>query len=1200
MGQTADLGEVAGHDDFAQDQLGRAVQHQRVEDVVLPIRLEELAAVAVGQTGDQLLGVAGGVVAGELKVRRSGGDDGAGIRLIGIGDALGGGDVGGSAHVDEPAPGCGLGSLGRQDLVVCLRFLDGPAVDHRSLGGRKLHDRVGLADGDFDGRLLDLLFLPQNCFGVVGVIHLVVQGSVEVDQNLSGTGRDVDLHGDLILRGLDDVLVHRGLALEGAALPAVGRHVFLQIPATVFREVVPDVQIEGLRHACPIVQAVEAAAGVLGTEVEIVVVGRDQLLRLLGTQGFAVGGGVGVLGPQLLVAVQGRGLDLPGKIAAGPLLGALHGNADGLHGVVEEQGRDVEAHAKAPLEVGDVEALVLVRVLQVAAHGHGNSDAGLDKELKLQQLHADADTGLQLDAGGDAQTVEDHLAARARHGAEPIRHHLAAQGGQPDIHGLVVGLQQDLLFRAVAGERPRVDGQVVETWVVKDFHVDRAQQVDVEAADGILAAHIQGEDDGASLAQTFQASLAEVRDLAAQLGIADHGQGDRDLHLDAQLHVDVGQGEEAEPVLGGELDAQAGGQARRLEEVAVVDGIVLEHDGDLHREGDLHLGGRAVAVFGVLEALVLPGAAHEVLHLLHIAGLAGADKVRQGLHLPVGFLEALLELVIGGIVLGRGGREVVFHAFSVVHPAAVLFAQVFLLDAHGFIGLVAILVRCFRPGDDGAAIRFLGVRLRADGGDGIAVLGGDGKRLAGGVRRVVNGRAVVQGRIAFRAGIVGILVFVDGNADGEAHLVAVDDEGGVVAQLQLQARHFRPQVRAELGIASVVPRCAAVGAARVAAGGHVHHAVAVWGGGNGTHGDRLGLEQAPGFNVLQRCCLLLYAQHEGTAPGHGAQEGVHGVLAGLIIIVTLAVLVVLYGLSGHRHGVAGDVVGIDDRRGLNEGDQKIAHEVWRPGVGLRGVRPCDFSVLVLDRLGNGLVLHAARVAAQGNIHVAHGGGLRAVHGMAVRVRAAQIAVALLLRGQGRGARRVRDGAGQGRQNLRPVAAACVGRDVVGLGAQGVEDLQIILIDDGLPIRVRADRGLEGGFGIVALQTGRDQLVDGLPVRVLGQEEGAVRIAALDDAVSVLVVVELHVVDAHPHIGDLIQIVLAVVFKPQHGMGHILRCDGDRRVAGIGSAVVEDDVLRVLMEVDGLDILVACFALIDRRRVAFLPEVRAVEGVGLLG
>ena len=616
----------------------------------------------------------------------------------------------------------------------------------------------------------------------------------------------------------------------------------------------------------------------------------------------------------------------------------------------------------------------------------------------------------------------------------------------------------------------------------------------MEAADGVLALHVQLEDDGASLGQAAETALLELGDLVAQLGVPDAGQGHRHLHLNAQLDVDVGQGEGAESVLGRKLDAQAGGEARRLEVMAVVDGVVLEHDGDLHREADLHLGGCAVAVLGVLEAVVLPGAAHEVLHLVQIVGLAGAHKVRQGLHSAVGLLEALLELFARRFFLGRGRGIVVFGFCAGSDPSVSL---LFLLLRDVSVGLVSLVIL-----HDG--MNYLGPRLSvfAVAGrhvcDGFPVLGGD--RLIDRTVTVLMGfscTAVGRGFGRFRAGVVGILILVDGNADGEAHLVAVHDEGGVIAQLQLQARQLGAQVRAEFGIAHVVARGAAFGAAGVPAGGQVHHAVGAGRRGHGTHGDGLRLDVALGQSS-QRFQLRLNAQHEGAASGHGAQEGVHGVQAAVVnyiaVFVTLKIsetilfAVVGHVLSGHRNGMPGDVVGIDHRRRLVEVDQQIAHELRRPGIGLFGLRPGDLSVLIPDRRRLGFIEHAARIAAQGDIHVAQRGGVSSVHQVSVRVRSLQVAVALLLRRQGGEGRLVRHGAGQGREDLRMIGSAGALGDLVGPGAQGVEDLHVILM--GLSVRVCDDR-LEGRFRVVALESGGDQLVLVLPGRVCVQEEHAV-------------------------------------------------------------------------------------------------------------
>ena len=321
-----------------------------------------------------------------------------------------------------------------------------------------------------------------------------------------------------------------------------------------------------------------------------------------------------------------------------------------------------------------------------------------------------------------------------------------------------------------------------------------------------------------------------------------------------------------------------------------------------------------------------------------------------------------------------------------------------------------------------------------------------------------------------RAGIIGILVFVDRNADGEAHLIAVDNQGGVVAELQLQARQLRAQISAELGIARVVARGAAIGAAGVAAGGQVHHAVCVGGGRDAAHRNRLRIDHAQRINVCQGSFLLLHAHNEGAAPDHGAEERIHRILAAVAIYVfkALRAAVVRDFLSCHGNGVSGDVVRINDRSRPVEVDKKIAHELWRPGVGLRRIYPGYFPVLVLHSSGNGFVKYAAGVAAQRDIHVAQFRSGSAVHGMSVRVCPAQVAVALLLRRQRCGAGLVRYCAGQCRKDLRPIAAACADRDVISLGAQREEDLHVILMDDVIPVFVLGNDGLEEGIRIVAV------------------------------------------------------------------------------------------------------------------------------------
>ena len=64
------------------------------------------------------------------------------------------------------------------------------------------------------------------------------------------------------------------------------------------------------------------------------------------------------------------------------------------------------------------------------------------------------------------------------------------------------------------------------------------------------------------------------------------------------------------------------------------------------------------------------------------------------------------------------------------------------------------------------------------------------------------------------------------------------------------------------------------------------------------------------------------------------------------------------------------------------------------------------------------------------------------------------------------------------------------------------------------------------------------------------------------------------------------------------MGHVLRRDFDRRVAGVGFAVVENDVLRTLFEIDGLNVVVFGVGGVDPVAPAFVAA--AGEGIGLAG
>ena len=88
------------------------------------------------------------------------------------------------------------------------------------------------------------------------------------------------------------------------------------------------------------------------------------------------------------------------------------------------------------------------------------------------------------------------------------------------------------------------------------------------------------------------------------------------------------------------------------------------------------------------------------------------------------------------------------------------------------------------------------------------------------------------------------------------------------------------------------------------------------------------------------------------------------------------------------------------------------------------------------------------------------------------------------------------------------------------------------------------------------------------------------------------------IDVHPHIGDLIQIVLAVVDKQRIFHAQIIRSEPNGLIACISPAIVKNDVLRILMEIDRLNVIVFS-GVIDRIRIAVLGVVGGGEGVGLL-
>ena len=169
------------------------------------------------------------------------------------------------------------------------------------------------------------------------------------------------------------VCVQRDLALIQAAVPTVSREIIPELPAR-------GVALAAVGSCFGAVRVVEGNAFLIREEVDPV-----SLHRLLQT--LCVRSGIGGLGPQHLRTAEGGSRDVPSEVAAAAVLRALHAEGDGVQGEVEEEHRNVDADRHVPLEAGDVEALVAVGILKIAAHRHGDGNAGLEEDVGGQRLH---------------------------------------------------------------------------------------------------------------------------------------------------------------------------------------------------------------------------------------------------------------------------------------------------------------------------------------------------------------------------------------------------------------------------------------------------------------------------------------------------------------------------------------------------------------------------------------------------------------------------------------------------------------------------------------------------------------------------------------------------------------------------------------------------------------------------------------------
>ena len=1131
--------QIARHDQAAEHELRRALQLLRIDEVGIPACLGKLIGIAVGQSVDQAQRVAGGVVAGELERvgrRRREGAGGA----AGAADGLRGGDIRRPAHADKA-----LAVLRRLHVTVArfrLRARDAEAVELRILGRRDPQRCAAVAEREL-GRRLGKAFRRRSVFDG----DLAVE--VELDL-LVGRG---EFHVSAVGQRGGDVRVQRDLAVVGAAAPGAGRDLFFKRPALILCVVV------GIRFLS--VGIVEGEpAGVLE---DIGAVGVDELL----VQRPADGRGIGGLGPELRRAVCGRGRDVPGEIAAGALLRALHAEGDHVHREAEEQRREVEAERDIPFKARDVEALVGVGVLEIAAERHRDRNAGLEEELKLQQLHADARADLETQRRGDVEAVEDEFALRLQHGLEVFdRRPGLASGLQLDIDILSVILEQHFLLAAVAGQaagHQRIAGQLL---VVVDAHEDHAVEIRVEAAQALLkledqrlvlaGGHIRGR------------ALLELRDLHALHRTADAGERGGKLDLRAELEVDVEGGTRREPRLRRKFDAERRRDAGLLEVVGIVDRVELEHDRKLHGEGGLDLLHLRRALLRLLEGVVVEGVLlHELAQIRPAAAERAEEAPERGILLKGRARTVLFRFVFAAREIRVVGRIVLVS----VHPAAG--SVLGLLKDRIVVGrrIVRRRARGHLAGRDRALVRIVRIFLDQDRRDRLVRRGGHTPLVAV-VVDIAVGRGTVRGGRGLLAGVVGFLRLADRQTDRKADLIAVDDDRGVIAEREFQTGHLGAEPGAEFLQIDRAAGPLALGAAGAAGALQIDQTVVRRLGAHPADGIALQIDLLRDRRELGcRLDLLLDAQRKGGAPDEGAEEGVHLLAAGCAVIVD-ARAGLRRILTRHRDGAAGHVLLVEDRDGVGIRNEQLADVVRHPGIGRfrLGIDDLVQIVRVADQLLHDVHLHAAHVAAERDVDVVRQVCLRAVHDLVVEIQAGHVAECLLLLGQITGASRIRDRGGERRQDLRPVAGGCALRHGHRPGRDLIVDLQEVLMDLAVHGLVRLERALR----VVAVETAQAGVVAGdrkdimlLIVVAADRADAAVRFRV----VAVAVIVQLGAEDMELHRVDRVEILLAVVVEIQLRHRQIGLGQRDRRVAGIGAAVEQDHVLGIHPEVHGLHI-----------------------------
>ena len=275
--------------------------------------------------------------------------------------------------------------------------------------------------------------------------------------------------------------------------------------------------------------------------------------------------------------------------------------------------------------------------------------------------------------------------------------------------------------------------------------------------------------------------------------------------------------------------------------MAVVDRVVLEHDRDLQAERDAVLFHRRGTVPRLVERIV----AERVLEVLSaLAFRACADELSERLHLSVriaGILFRVLSLRFAGhfrLRVGRGRIAVAPRAVSVLH----LFRDL------GAVALVAVLIDRLH---DLPALALLRIVRRVGVLRRIFVRRGLDFRV---VVRLLRDRMFVAVAVRFRpvrrdrivigrtGRVLGLFILEDRDADRKADLIAVQDDGGVIAEAEIHRRQLDAEILLEFAVIAAEVGARAVRRAGRFAVLRIHHAVCARDRTNGSDRDEFRLD----------------------------------------------------------------------------------------------------------------------------------------------------------------------------------------------------------------------------------------------------------------------------------------------------------------------------------------------------------------------